>query len=59
MKAGLGISPEELPADRAEGGLAEESGSELMVPDHVNLGLLESSSPPVEGCESVLWSNLH
>lgn len=58
-KAGLGISPQELSADRAEGGLAEEGGCELVVLDDMNLGLLESSSPPVEGCDSILRNNLH
>lgn len=56
---GLCISPQELSADRAEGWLAEEGGCELVVLDEMNLGLLESSSPPVEGCDSILRSNLH
>lgn len=54
-----GISPEKLSADGAEGGLAEEGGRELVVFDEVNFGLLESSSPPVEGCGSIFRRNLH
>lgn len=55
-----GTSPEELSADRAEGGLAEEGGGELVVLDEVNLGLLESSPPPVQGRDSILGrGNLH
>lgn len=53
------VSPEEVSADRAEGGLAEEGGGELMVLNDVKLGLLESSSPPVEGHSSIFRCNLH
>lgn len=42
---GLRLSPDKLPADRAEGGLSEEGGCELMVLDEVDLGLFNGSSP--------------
>lgn len=51
---GLSISPKELSADRAEGGLVEEGGYELVILDDMNLGLLDSSSPPVEGHNTIL-----
>lgn len=55
---GHGISPDKLSADRTEGGLVKEGGGELVVLDLVNFGLLDSSSPPVEGRHSVLHRNL-
>lgn len=54
-----GNSPDELSAHGAEGGLAEEGGGELVVLDDVYFGLLEGSSPPVEGRESLLTRHLH
>lgn len=48
------VSPEELSADGAEGGLAEERGNELVVFDAVNLLLLNGSSPPVES-HNAFW----
>ena len=44
-----GGSPDKLPTHRAEGGLFEEGGRELMVLDDVDLGLLDGSTPSVQG----------
>lgn len=56
--------PDKLPADGAEGGLAEERGDELVVLDEVDLGLLDGSSSAVysgdlfvlSGLLSLYWS---
>lgn len=42
-------SPHKVSAHRAEGGLPEEGGDELVVLDEVDLGLLDGSSPTVQG----------
>lgn len=58
-KAEFGTLPYKFFADRAEGGLVEEGGCELVVPDDMNLWLFESSSPPVQGSDSILWHHFH
>ena len=47
-------SPDELLADGAEGGLAEEDGAELVVLDEVDLGLLDGPPAPGQGGQPVL-----
>lgn len=42
-------SPDKVSADGAESGLSEEGGDELVVLDEMDLGLLDGSSPTVEG----------
>jgi len=51
--------PDKLPADGAEGGLAEERGDELVVLDEVDLGLLDGSSSAVYSGDLFLLSGLH
>lgn len=41
--------PDKVSAHRAESRLSEEGGNELVVLDEVDLGLLDGSSPPVQG----------
>ena len=53
------VSPDELLADGAEGGLAEEDGAELMVLDLVDLGLLDGPSAPGQGGQPVLRDDPH
>lgn len=55
----LGNLPHKVSADGAEGGLVEEDGYELVAPDNMDLGLLESSSPPVQCGDSILRHHLH
>lgn len=57
-RRGLGNLPHKVSADGAEGGLVEEDGGELVVPDDMDLGLLDSSSPPVQRGDSVLGHHL-
>lgn len=59
QRQNLAPLPYKFFADRAEGGLVEEGGCELVVPDDMNLRLFESSSPPVEGSDSILWHHFH
>lgn len=42
-------SPDKVSAHGAECGLSEEGGDELVVLDEMDLGLLDGSSPPVQG----------
>lgn len=58
--------PDKLAAHRAEGGLPEEGGNELMVLDVVNLGLLDGTTTSVQrqdflllGRLLVLWGQQH
>ena len=53
------LSPDEVPADGAEGRLVEERGRELVTSDFVNLVLFDGSSPPVERRESIFRVHLH
>lgn len=55
----LGHLPHKVSADGAEGGLVEEDGRELVAPDHVDLGLLEGSSPPVQRGHSIFRHHLY
>lgn len=55
----LGNLPHKVSADGAEGGLVEEDGRELVAPHHMDFGLLESSSPPVQRGDSVLGHRLY
>jgi len=52
-------SPHKLPAHRAEGGLFEEGGCELMVFDEVNLGLFHGSSPSIYCEEAIILFHGH
>lgn len=58
-RRGLGNLPHKVSADGAEGGLVEEDGRELVVPDDMDLGLLDSSSPPVQRGDSILGHHLY
>ena len=52
-------SPDELLADGAEGGLAEEDGAELVVLDEVDLGLLDGPPAPGQVGQPVLRDDPH
>ena len=52
-------SPDELLADGAEGGLAEEDGAELVVLDEVDLGLLDGPPALGQGGQPVLRDDPH
>ena len=50
---GGGCVPDKLFAHRAEGGLGEEGGAELMTFDHMDFGLFNGPASMVQGKEAL------